>query len=69
MTNQLLRPATGRMFGGVAAGIADRYGWNRGTVRLALVASCLLPGPQIIAYVIAWAVIPDERSASAVLVS
>ncbi len=69
MTNQLVRPATGRMFGGVAAGIADRYGWDRTTVRLALLASCLLPGPQAIAYVIAWAVIPDESAVPTVVMS
>lgn len=69
MTNQLTRPRAGRMLGGVAAGIADRYGWNRGTVRLALVVSCLLPGPQLVAYAIAWAVIPDESTVPTVLVS
>ena len=69
MTNQLTRPETGRMVGGVAAGVARRYGWNPTTVRLAFVASCLLPGPQVIAYVIAWAVIPDENAVPSVLVS
>lgn len=69
MTNQLVRPATGRMFGGVAAGIADKYGWDRTTVRLALLVSCLLPGPQAIAYVIAWALIPDESTGASVVMS
>lgn len=30
------------------------------TVRLLAVLSCLLPGPQFVAYLILWAVIPAE---------
>lgn len=60
MNRRLVRPTQGRMLGGVAAGIADRYGWDRRTVRLAFVASCLLPGPQFVLYVIAWLAVPSE---------
>jgi len=56
----LIRPANGRVIAGVAAAIADRYGWSRSAVRALMVASVLLPGPQFLAYLIGWAMIPQE---------
>ena len=58
--DRMVRPRDGRRLGGVCAGIADKYGWSRTTVRLLALLSILLPGPQVIAYIIAWIVIPDE---------
>ncbi|ACZ29101.1 phage shock protein C, PspC [Xylanimonas cellulosilytica DSM 15894] len=55
------RPSDGRMIGGVCAAVADRFGWDRNIVRLATVASIFLPGPQVLAYVAAWIIIPDEQ--------
>lgn len=52
------------MIGGVCAGIARRFGWNPTTVRVIAVASCLIPGPQFLAYLICWVVIPNERQAA-----
>jgi phage shock protein C len=57
----LVRPRRGRLIAGVCAGIADRYGWNRTVVRLAAVASCLLPGPQILLYLAAWVLMPSAE--------
>jgi phage shock protein PspC (stress-responsive transcriptional regulator) len=54
----LMRPRDGRLLAGVCAGIADHYHWDRTTVRLAAVASCLLPGPQIVLYLAAWVLMP-----------
>lgn len=51
------------MIAGVAAGIAQRYGWDPTLVRLAFVLSILLPGPQVIFYLAAWLIIPDESAA------
>jgi phage shock protein PspC (stress-responsive transcriptional regulator) len=48
------------MIGGVCAGLARRFGVSPGKVRLLAVLSCLLPGPQFVAYLILWAVIPSE---------
>jgi phage shock protein PspC (stress-responsive transcriptional regulator) len=48
------------MIGGVCAGLAQRYGMKPNTVRLLAVLSCLLPGPQFVAYLIMWAIIPSE---------
>lgn len=60
-TARLTRPRDGRMIGGVCAGIARRLGMKPGTVRLLAVVSCLLPGPQFLAYLVLWVVIPAER--------
>lgn len=53
------------MIAGVCAGIADRFGWSRTTVRVLAVVSCLLPGPQFVAYLVLWALVPNEQSARA----
>lgn len=55
------RPNDGRMLGGVCAAVADRFGWDRTLVRVATAASILLPGPQVLAYIAAWIIIPDEQ--------
>lgn len=61
--SELRRPRTGRVIGGVCAALARRFGWNVTTVRIIAVLSILLPGPQVLAYVIAWVVIPGEPAA------
>ncbi len=59
---RLTRPRHGRMIAGVCAGIADRFGWSRTTVRVLAVLSCLLPGPQFIGYLILWVAMPERTS-------
>ncbi len=54
----LERPRSGRLIAGVCAGLAQRYGWRTSTVRVVFVLSCLLPGPQFIAYLVLWLVMP-----------
>jgi phage shock protein PspC (stress-responsive transcriptional regulator) len=56
----LSRPRTGRVIAGVCAAIAARFGWRVGIVRLIAVLSILLPGPQVIAYIVLWILIPQE---------
>lgn len=58
----IVRPQQGRILGGVCAGIADRYGWSRRTVRSAFLISCLLPGPQLVFYLAAWVVLPEHNT-------
>jgi phage shock protein C len=48
------------MIAGVCAGLAEHYGWKSRTVRLAFVLSCLLPGPQFVAYLVLWLVMPKR---------
>jgi phage shock protein C len=54
----LVRPRSGRVLGGVCAGFARRYGWSKWLVRLAAVLSILIPGPQVLAYVVLWILMP-----------
>ncbi|RWZ61591.1 PspC domain-containing protein [Labedella populi] len=56
----LVRPRRGRVIAGVCAAIANRYQWNPTTVRVLTAASIILPGPQVIIYVILWIAIPKE---------
>jgi phage shock protein PspC (stress-responsive transcriptional regulator) len=63
-TQTIFRPRQGRILGGVCVGIARRFDWNPTTVRVVAVASILIPGPQVLAYLICWAVIPNERQAA-----
>ncbi|MGB3438980.1 MAG: PspC domain-containing protein [Actinophytocola sp.] len=56
----LTRPQSKKMIAGVCAGIADRYGWRVGRVRLVFVLSCLLPGPQFVLYLILWFMMPKR---------
>ena len=56
----LRRDMPHKVLGGVCSGIARRYGLSRGGLRLAFVISCVLPGPQIVAYLLLWVLIPAE---------
>ena len=58
---ELRRPLNGRVIGGVCAALAHRFGWDVTIVRILAVVSLLLPGPQVIAYLIAWLIIPAEQ--------
>ncbi|MGH3949602.1 MAG: PspC domain-containing protein [Pseudonocardiaceae bacterium] len=60
MTRTLTRPRESRMIAGVCAGLAERLGWKRKTVRLLFVLSCLLPGPQFLIYIALWIIMPDR---------
>ena len=48
------------MIAGVCAGLADRFGLTPTQVRVAAVISCLLPGPQFVAYLILWVLMPNR---------
>jgi phage shock protein C len=56
----LVRPRSGRIVAGVLVGLANRFGMRPGIVRLLFVLSMLLPGPQILAYVALWILVPSE---------
>ncbi len=58
-TDRFVRPRQGRVIAGVCAGIADRFGWSRFLVRLIFVVSIVLPGPQVLVYVLLWVLIPS----------
>ncbi|MCA2210293.1 MULTISPECIES: PspC domain-containing protein [Nocardia] len=54
------RSTSDKMIAGVCGGIADYFGWSPNVVRLAFVASCLLPGPQFLLYLILWLIMPKK---------
>jgi phage shock protein PspC (stress-responsive transcriptional regulator) len=56
----LVRPRDGRMIAGVCAGLARRFGMTPLTVRLLFLVSLLLPGPQILVYLVLWVLMPEE---------
>jgi phage shock protein C len=56
----LSRPRNGRVIAGVCAAIARRFGWDVTTVRVLTVLSFLLPGTQLIAYLLLWVLIPSD---------
>jgi phage shock protein PspC (stress-responsive transcriptional regulator) len=57
-STQLVRARRGKIIAGVCAGIARRYGLSPTRVRLLFIASMLLPGPQIVAYLAGWILMP-----------
>lgn len=58
---RLVRPRRGKILAGVAAGVARRYGLSPALVRILFVLSMILPGPQILAYLALWIIMPKER--------
>ncbi len=62
MGSTLNRPQDGRVIAGVCAGLADRFGMRPFTVRLLFLLSCLLPGPQFVAYLVLWIVMPNRAT-------
>ncbi len=59
----LVRPREGRWIAGVCLALARRFGVSVGRVRLAFVVSVLLPGPQVVLYLLLWILIPSEEEA------
>ena len=59
-STELVRPRSGRVIAGVCAALARRFGMRPRLVRLIFVVSCLLPGPQILIYVVLWIALPAE---------
>jgi phage shock protein C len=47
------------MIAGVCSGLALHYGWDLTIVRLILVLCVLFAGTGVLAYIIAWIVIPE----------
>jgi phage shock protein PspC (stress-responsive transcriptional regulator) len=58
----LTRPRDDRIIAGVCSGIARHFNIDPTVVRIAFVASLFLPGPQILIYLVAWLLMPDEAT-------
>ncbi|WP_285244913.1 PspC domain-containing protein [Pseudarthrobacter sp. fls2-241-R2A-127] len=50
-----------RWLGGVLGGIAAKLNVDVAYVRIAFLLFCLLPGPAVVFYLLAWVVLPDQR--------
>lgn len=61
---RLYRSRDDRMLAGVCGGIADYFGVDPNLVRILTLVSLLLPGPQILAYLVAWVIVPQEPYAA-----
>jgi phage shock protein PspC (stress-responsive transcriptional regulator) len=59
-STDLVRPRQGKIFAGVCAGLARRFGVSPTLVRVLFVLSFFLPGPQILIYLVLWAIMPKE---------
>lgn len=62
MSAPLVRPQSGRILAGVCAALARRFGMSTFVVRLLFVLSLVLPGTQVLVYLVLWVLIPSEGS-------
>jgi len=64
MAKTLYRSQTKKILGGVCGGLADYFDIDLNLMRLLFVAAALLSAllPMVIFYVIAWIIIPIEKS-------
>jgi len=58
----LVRPRSGRVVAGVCAALARRFGLSATLVRALFVVSLVLPGTQVVVYLVLWLLIPEEGS-------
>lgn len=60
-TKTLVRSRKGRMVAGICAGVAEYFGWDVTLVRVVVaVIAVLTGGAGLLAYLAAWAIIPEE---------
>ena len=56
----LSRPRSGRVIAGVCAGLAERFGWSVFLVRLLFLLSIVIPGSQVLVYIVLWILMPSR---------
>lgn len=57
---KLRRSSDDKMIAGICGGLAAYFGVDATWVRIAFVASILLPGPQVLLYLLLWIIIPRD---------
>ena len=60
----LYRDTDNRMLGGVASGLADFMGWDVTLVRLAFVFCLFAVQGSVLAYILAWIIVPSKYNPS-----
>lgn len=63
MAKRLFRSNKSRMLGGVCGGIGEYFDVDPTIIRLAAVLFALTGGAGILAYLIAWIIVPDQPAA------
>lgn len=63
MAAALARDTSNNVIAGVCSGIARWLGMPPTVIRAAFVLSIILPGPQVIFYLILWLVLPADDAA------
>ncbi|MFZ2509893.1 MAG: PspC domain-containing protein [Gordonia sp. (in: high G+C Gram-positive bacteria)] len=57
---KLRRSSNDKMIAGICGGLATYFGVDATWIRVAFVASILLPGPQVLLYLLLWLIIPQD---------
>ncbi len=57
---KLRRSSEDKMIAGICGGLAAYFSVDATWVRIAFVVSILLPGPQVLLYLLLWLVIPKD---------
>jgi phage shock protein C len=66
-TKVLVRSRKDRMVAGICAGVAGYFGWDATLVRVVVaVVSVITGGAGVLAYLVAWALIPVEGEKSSI---
>lgn len=60
VVSTLTRPRQGKVIAGVCAGLAQRFGWSVFLVRLLFVLSIVIPGSQVLVYIVLWILMPQR---------
>jgi phage shock protein PspC (stress-responsive transcriptional regulator) len=66
-THRLYRSKTDAIIGGVAGGLADYAGIASTIIRIFWILFTLAGGAGVLAYLLAWAIIPDEDGRHTIL--
>jgi phage shock protein PspC (stress-responsive transcriptional regulator) len=61
-SRRLTRDTRHKVIAGVCSGLARQFGLSPTGLRIAFVVSCVLPGPQFIAYLLLWVLMPADDS-------
>ena len=56
---RFVRSTNDRKIAGVCAGLADYFNMDTGLVRILWLIATLVPGPNILAYIILWIALPE----------
>ena len=61
-----MRSMTDRKIAGVCAVVADYFDWDPTLVRIVWLLATLIPGPNILAYIVCWIVLPEAPATGSV---